>query len=239
MTHGSRYKTVSELDYDEVKTTIVQLEQRIADRFPSSNLRVVCQKFIGIAEKTKSNIAWISRPNWWLRSLTYGTVGLAVFGIVSALFLVEFKVEDTTLSTLAALFESVINDLVLLGAAIYFLTTIEKRVKRSRALEALHELRVIAHVVDMHQLTKDPNRFTEDQEDTEHSPTRTYTKKELERYLDYCSEIASLIGKVAALYSQYLPDDVVVSAVNDIEVLGNGISTKVWEKLSILNDLGR
>ena len=46
--------------------------------------------------------------------------------------------------------------MVLIGAAIFFLVTLETRVKRRRALAALHELRAIAHIIDMHQLTKDP-----------------------------------------------------------------------------------
>jgi len=39
------------------------------------------------------------------------------------------------------------------------------------------------------------------------------TPFELGRYLDYCSEMLSLTGKVAALYAQDLDDPVVVEAV--------------------------
>ena len=49
------------------------------------------------------------------------------------------------------------NIIVLMGAALFFLVTIEDRLKRRRALTALHELRSIVHVIDMHQLTKDPS----------------------------------------------------------------------------------
>ena len=45
---------------------------------------------------------------------------------------------------------------MLVGAGVFFLMTLETRVKRRRALEAIRELRAIAHIVDMHQLTKDP-----------------------------------------------------------------------------------
>jgi len=41
--------------------------------------------------------------------------------------------------------EAGINDIVLIGAGIFFLGTLEVRVKRSRALKALNELRAIAH----------------------------------------------------------------------------------------------
>ena len=72
--------------------------------------------------------------------------------------------------------------------------------KRNRALKLLHELRSLAHIVDMHQLTKDPG--------IHHRPAipglrllapAHDDRVELSRYLDYCSEMASLIGKIAAL----------------------------------------
>jgi hypothetical protein len=112
----------------------------------------------------------------------------------------------------------------------------ESRIKRKRAINQLNELRVIAHVVDMHQLTKDPSLMNIPTHNTENSPKRTLTKFELERYLNYCSETAALIAKVAALYSQSLPDEVVVKNVNDIESLCNGLSQKVWQKIIILNE---
>ena len=47
----------------------------------------------------------------------------------------------------------------------------------------------------------------------------------------------SLIGKVAALYSQSLPDDVIVGAVNEIESLSAGLSRKIWQKIIILSEI--
>ncbi len=88
----------------------------------------------------------------------------------------------------------------------------------------------------MHQLTKDPVIILNKEGDTEHSPKRTLSKFELQRYLDYCSEAMALISKVAALYAQSLPDKTVISAVNEIEILSTGLSRKIWQKLVILND---
>jgi hypothetical protein len=87
----------------------------------------------------------------------------------------------------------------------------------------------------MHQLTKDPERLGQQGNDTQSSPKRTMTEFELSRYLDYCSEMLSLTGKVAALYIQTFQDDVAVSAVNDVENLTNGLSRKIWQKLMVLH----
>jgi hypothetical protein len=61
------------------------------------------------------------------------------------------------------------------------------------------------------------------------------TSFELNRYLDYCSELLSLTGIIAGLYAQNSEDPVLVDTVSDIEQLTNGISRKIWQKLMILD----
>ncbi len=89
-----------------------------------------------------------------------------------------------------------------MAAGLFFLISLETRFKRRRALSAIHELRAVAHVVDMHQLTKDPERLLPDWVPSEHSPKMSLNAFELGRYLDYCNELLSLIGKLAAVYVQ-------------------------------------
>ena len=120
-----------------------------------------------------------------------------------------------------------------LSAFVVFLWSIETRVKRRRTMDSIHELRSIAHVVDMHQLTKDPAALL-DRYRTASSPQRTMTPFELARYLDYCSEMLALISKVAALYVQDFPDHVAATAVDEIENLTTGLSRKIWQKVTLL-----
>jgi hypothetical protein len=61
---------------------------------------------------------------------------------------------------------------------------------------------------------------------------------ELSRYLDYCSEMLSITGKIAALYIQDFDDDGALAAVNEVESLTTGLSRKIWQKLMILYALG-
>ena len=70
---------------------------------------------------------------------------------------------------------------------------------------------------------------------TASSPTSGLTRFQLSRYLDYCSELLALISKLAALHVQYLNDPVVLNAVNDIETLAGDLSSKIWQKIMILD----
>ena len=127
----------------------------------------------------------------------------------------------------------------MIGAAILFLVALEARIKRKRCLAAIHELRSIAHIIDMHQLTKDPDRLVLPGPDTKSSPHRTMTAFELTRYLDYCIEMLSLAGKIAALYIQHFEDSEAVAAVNDLEDLTSGLSRKIWQKIMVLPTAAR
>ena len=131
--------------------------------------------------------------------------------------------------------EAAANIVVLLGAALFFLISLETRLKRNRSLRDLHVFRSIAHVIDMHQLTKDPSSVLASECATASSPQRRMSPFELTRYLDYCSEMLSLTSKLAAVYAQNLPDPVVIDAVNEIESLTTNLSQKVWQKITILD----
>ena len=83
-------------------------------------------------------------------------------------------------------------------------------------------------------LTKDPTEIGEQANKTESSPDRDISVHQLKRYLDYCSEMLAIVGKIAAVYAQHVPDKAVVSSVNEIEILTSGISHKIWQKIIIL-----
>ncbi len=227
----------NQLDPEKIIRTVNKLEMRIADRFPESGLRKAVGNLLTLTKNSKENIEWVSKPNIPLRIFAYGLIITALIGLVFSVTFIELKIENTTLGNVVGITEAIFNDIVLLGAAVFFLVTIETRVKRKRTIKSLHELRVIAHVIDMHQLTKDPNLILSKNFNTVNSPKRTLTRFELQRYLDYCSEAHALIAKVAALYSQSLPDEVIVRSVNEIEVLTTGLSRKIYQKIVILNNL--
>ena len=86
----------------------------------------------------------------------------------------------------------------------------------------------------MHQLTKDPERLLVGGPTTQSSPKRNMTPFELGRYLDYCSEMLSLLGKVAAMWAEKFTDPEVQRAVDQLENLTSGLSRKIWQKMMVL-----
>ncbi len=222
------------LDPNQIIETVEVLTRRIRERFPKSNLNKVCDSLLDVAKQAQVRSNQIARPMYALRLLTV----LFIAGVVS-LFVVILRVvglEDNHigLEDLLSMGDAGFQTLVVVGATVVFLTTLESRVKRRRCLRAIHELRSIAHIIDMHQLTKDPDRLIMPGPDTKSSPQRTMSAFELNRYLDYCTEMLSLSGKVAALYIQHFEDPEAVSAVNDLEDLTSGLSRKIWQKIMVL-----
>ena len=126
---------------------------------------------------------------------------------------------------------------MLLGAALFFLCRIEVRLKRRRALAALHELRSIVHVIDMHQLTKDPSAAVSVGGKTPSRPARTLARFELTRYLDYCSEMLSLRPRSPRCSHRASPTPRHGSGER-YRALAAGLSQKIWQKIIILEALG-
>ncbi len=220
------------LDLYKTLETIEQLKLRIEDRFPESGLSKVCEELRDIAKESTTTINFISRPIYWLR-IGFGIViivGLAA--LIYSISLLEISMEEIKLVDLVQAAEASVNDVIFIGAAIYFLFRTETILKRKRALKALHELRTIAHVIDMHQLTKDPKSINS--KGTMHSPKREMDNYQLSRYLDYCSEMLSLTSKVSALYANDYDDEVVLNTINEIEELTSSLSGKIWQKIMIL-----
>ena len=226
------------LDSDRIVETVQILRRRIEGRFPGSGLSNVVAEVLRVSEETVGRIRWIQKPHLPLRCAA-AVLSLAIIALV-LLMLVrihQFQFNDYT-NFIQAL-EASISSVVFIGAAILFFVSWENRIKRRRALKAIHELRALAHIVDMHQLTKDPESYFAPAGKTASPAKRAMTSFELNRYLDYCSELLALISKIAALYVQDFQDPVLLDAVDDVEDLTAGFSRKIWQKITILENLGR
>ena len=229
--------TYRQLDPQKIIETIQSLKARIDRRFPDAGLGNVVSELLRVAADTAERTIWIQKPHLLLRAAAFTlSAAIVVILVLMLMHIRQFRFEDYTNSIQAL--ESTISSVVFTGAAILFFISWENRIKRRRALKAIHELRALAHIVDMHQLTKDPESYFTPAATTP-PPKRRMTPFELNRYLDYCSETLALISKLAALYVQNYQDPVLLDAVDDIEDLAAGFSRKIWQKITILESLGR
>jgi hypothetical protein len=219
----------------EIRKTIERLHARMKDRFPQSNLANICKELHEISQETDQTVQWIAKPNYLLRFGTYGFIFVVVLVLVESLSQLDLPAGGLTLADLVQMVDAGLNSVVVIGAGIVSLVTLENRRKRNRVIRAVNRLRCIAHIVDMHQLTKDPDSIAEHTSSTAHAPQRALSPYELARYLDYCTEMLSLVSKTAFLYVQDYHDPVATEAVNDLEDLTNGLSSKMWQKIVILS----
>jgi len=224
------------LDPVLIVITIVRLRERIHQRFPSSGLARVCASLADAARRTANETAYIQAPNLLLRTGVGIVLALGLFLIFAATRNLNLSPGAPKALEIVQGVDASINVLLLAAAGIAFLLTIETRLKRRRAIAALQEIRGLIHVIDMHQLTKDPGMLGGAR--TSASPERDLTPFELQRYLDYCTEMLSLAAKIAALYAQAARDAQTEESASDIERLATNLSQKIWQKISILRVTG-
>ena len=262
---GSRYQR---LDSAAVRGSAATLQRRIYARFPRRSLWEVGGELIALVDEVVEG-GGISRRrirSARLLSRLGVLVVLLVFGTAIALAAASIWSNPESLGPVdwLPLLETVVNDLVFAGIAIFFLLAVPQRMERARVLRVLHRLRSLAHVIDMHQLVKVPERLPTARPEAggttspahprgpgagpardgeaasatndERGGELRMTRSEMTQYLDYCTEMLSLVGKTAALFAEDTTDGDVLDAVEGIETLTSDMARKVWQKIAIIQE---
>lgn len=227
-----------QLDPVKIVDTAFAIAQRVGERFPGAGLAGVAGDLTAVSKDATATAADLAKPNVPLRAAVVAISLIFIASIAAALFAMRVSTHVSTVTELAQGVESSINDVLFAGVAIWFLASIENRLKRRRALQFLAQLRSLAHVIDMHQLTKDPGRLATSYASTKSSPTLALSREGLTRYLDYCSEMLAILSKLSALLVQDFEDPVTLAAVNELEDLAGGLQRKVWQKIMIIGKTG-
>jgi hypothetical protein len=225
---------LDKLGAEHVHRTVVALERRIAARFPARGLHRVALELVDVVERVAAVSVANRRRIDSARRVSRVLMALVVAGTLVVLGIAARDVTRDAGVDWVPLIESTINDLVFAAIALFFLWSFPERVRRGEILHLLHQLRSLAHIIDMHQLTKDPERLRPDFVVTAESPSMDLDRGQLEHYLNYCSELLSLVGKAAALCAEESRDGVVLDTVSTIETLTTGMSRKIWQKISLL-----
>ena len=222
-----------QLDESKIIATLTALRDRIDNQFPDSGLGRVADEMIAVGSEVADCSDYLKAPNWPIRIFA----GLLITAMIVVLYLASPPIDlpegahkFSGVQSIAA----VLNIVAVVSVAVLFLLRLETNLKRRRAHGVLHELRSLAHVVDMHQLSKDPaGRRLPEPEITE-SPKGAMSPPSLGRYLDYCTDLLSLTGKLSALLVQRFKDQEVMSEVNEIEALTSALSGRIWQKIRLL-----
>lgn len=223
------------LEAEAVLATAERLQARINARFPDRNLGRVAERLVDVA----SDVERAAARSTWVKVLrVVGSVLIVVIVTLSAASLVAAIVElvrsaGSTLAWLAAV-ETIVNDVVYAGIAVVFLWVLPSHLERRRILGELHRLRSLAHVIDMHQLSKDPEQVSPTYTATAESVRHGLDADQLHHYLSYCSEMLSLTAKTAALCAEHSADAVVLENVSNVETLTTELCSKIWQKISLL-----
>ncbi|TQM61828.1 hypothetical protein [Humibacillus xanthopallidus] len=244
-----RLTSYDRLDGTEVRAVLTYLGERIDTYLPRHpGLRTAvdeCGTLVdGLLDRRRHAPAQRAALVWTSRVLI--VVVLAVVLVATA-----FAVRDAIANASSfesfewlPLVESLINDLVFAGIGIWFLLSLADRVVRNDLIRRLHRLRSMAHIIDMHQMSKDPAALLPDSVmgavagDDVISP-RTMSVRDYALYLEYCSELLSLTSKAAALCAEESTDALVLDTVSEIENLTTGMSRKIWQKISLLQTADR
>jgi hypothetical protein len=227
------------LDAASIVQTIERLHERIEARFPGSGLSRVCTDLTEVARHTAgrakhSNRAFLTTR---LAGLMLGALWIGAMIYIGSFLNWRDIVHRSDVMNLTQALDSFVNLSILIGGAIWFVWTRETAIKRRRVFRALYQLRSLAHVIDMHQLTKDPSVEFGDGTVTAVSPERLLSDFELSRYLDYCTEMLALIAKLAALYAGQTEDPEIVGACNEVENLTANLGRMIWQKIMIIGQL--
>lgn len=225
------------LDPEKLLTTIGTFRRRIDRLFPGSGLGEVGSELEQTAQLCIREAERLQLPAWRLRiAVTVGALIILLLPL-EVLMLMGYPVTVGGFGELIQVTDAGFNVLLLIAGAVLFLVGMESRMKRNAALKVLHELRSLAHVVDMHQLSKDPGMDPESLDGgprTNPRPKAIDDADDLWYYLSLSTDLLAVTGKLAALFAQSQTDRTVLDTVNEIEGLSTDLSRKIWQKMSFL-----
>ncbi|MGX9791845.1 hypothetical protein [Mycobacterium sp. MMS18-G62] len=226
-----------QLAADHVESTVAQLERRIHARFGERGLTKAARDLGDLVVLIQSEAG---QSHARLRRMTMAARAGSITIVAATVIALAFTLRSAVIEGLAhtadwvPLVESFVNDLVFAAIAVVFLWAFPERLERRSLLRMLHRLRSLAHVIDMHQLSKDPEQLNPTYVPTAQSVLHGLDADQLYHYLGYCSEMLSLTAKTAALGGEHTTDGVVLETISYIENLTTELSNKIWQKISLL-----
>ncbi len=224
------------LSFDKIKLTLNTLSNRISARFPESSLLTLSKELTTTLDKIKNTIEILKKPDIKARIFFYCfCLILVVFFAFGIIKLCDSIKNENEVNAYIQSMEAMMNTFLLIGGAIYFMYKYEERKKEKIILRKIKDLRIYIHVIDMHQMSKDPLSISS--LSTQYSNKEMLTDYEMNRYLNYCCELLAITSKMAVLFANENTTERVSEAVHEIEMLSATLNRKIWQKIALIGGI--
>lgn len=97
----------------------------------------VRRHLLSVTRQIHKRSEWVARPVWGLPIGATLIIAAVVAGTIATPLVLRPPDQALDLLEFVQILESAINDVILIGAALFFLVSLETRIKRGRALAAL------------------------------------------------------------------------------------------------------
>ncbi len=216
------------LDPARIIETAENLVQQIGQRLPRSNLASIAAELARIARDTDQRVHQAHRPILAIRFASVTAIVTSLLGLWYLLHHIHTRWEFGTVTDLFEAADAGFNLLVLLAGALWFLITLEARIKRKKVLQSIQELRELIHVIDATQLYYTPELYNHDAA----SPRTPWIFDHT--YLLFCTQMFAVISNLAALYTRDEAGDSIMRAASHLEMLANALSHKLYSKAEMV-----
>lgn len=213
------------LDPAKIVETAENLARGVGERLPGTTLASLAVKLAAIARDTDERAQQARRPIYAIRAGSLLAISATIFGLWYLAGHIHTRWEFGTITELFEATDAGFNLLVLLAGALWFLITIEARIKRRKALDSIEELREFIHVIDVTQLYYTPDLYKTDPASSHSSLNLDYT------YLLFCTQMLGVISNLAPLYTRGAAGDSILRAVSEVEMLASAITAKLQSKV--------
>ncbi len=220
--------------------TATSIHRRIVERFPQANLRnlaaSVAIKVENVADAAKRDFA----PRWFITLVLFLLVTAVLSAAGWGLYRMGLHFGSPDWTELVQSADAALQMILVIGVAVWSLLSLGHKLQRSRQLAYLESLREFIHLLDLHQLEKDPDRLSRrPDENTSSSPKMEHVSTAflMGRYLDYVSELLAVVATMAAYYAANARDEVVLGVVREIGASASQHRLHIGQKAAILAQL--
>lgn len=123
------------LDDAEIARTLERLHSRIAERFPESGLRKVCEELIAVGGETKECVAYLRSPLWPVRIVVGSAIAaMIVIVLVMVTRTLQLPSHIEGQAEVVQVIDATASSAVFMGLAVLYLLRIEPWLKLSALL---------------------------------------------------------------------------------------------------------